>query len=122
MSDLPPVTREVAPLVAKIGAEATLALVERWGGLRLYVPSPASPDGELWRVVGEDAARYLAHRYGREQIKVPLARNWRILVYHARGLPQAQVARRVGVIERTVERVLSRAKSGRSVQMDFFEP
>lgn len=121
MSKLPSPTYEVAHLVALIGAEATLALVERRGGTRFYVSTEAklSPDHELWQVVGEDAARYLARRYGGEQIVVPLARQWRILVYTAREQSAAAVARATGCNERTVHRVLRRHEAA-ARQLDLF--
>lgn len=120
MSELPPPTREVAHLVALIGPEATLALVERWGGTRLYLPKSSGSDSELWAVVGADAARYLSERYGREQIEVPGARQWRILVYRGRGMSHAQIARATGCTERTVRRFLGRAAEVEQ-QLDFFQ-
>lgn len=116
---LPPPTSEVAHLVQLIGAEATLALVERWGGTRLYLPERPNPDGELWAVVGADAARYLSERYGREQIEVPGARQWRILIYRGRGMTHAQIARATGCTERNVRRTLARAAEG-DRQLDLF--
>lgn len=116
---LPPPTAEVAHLVKLIGAEATLALVERWGGTRLYVPDQAHPRADLWAVVGADAARYLSERYGREQIDVPVARQWRILVYRGQGMSHAKIARATGSSERNVRRVLARAAEAES-QLDFF--
>lgn len=119
MTALPPPTHEVAHLVALIGPEATLALVERRGGTRFYVPTRITADHELWQVVGEDAARYLARRYGGEQIVVPLARQWRILVYSAQRQSVAAVARATGCNERTVHRVLRRHESA-AQQLDLF--
>lgn len=119
MSKLPPPTREVAHLVALIGPEATLALVERWGGTRLYLPKSSTSDSELWKVVGGDAARYLSERYGREQIEVPGARQWRILVYRGRGMSHAQIARATGCTERTIRRFLARTTAVEE-QLDFF--
>lgn len=119
MSKLPPPTHEVAHLVALIGPEATLALVERWGGTRLYVPMRADPKSDLWRVVGEDAARYLSERWGREQIEVPGGRQWRILAYRARGMSHADIARATGCTERNVRRTLARAAEF-DAQLDLF--
>ncbi|MDI4664694.1 helix-turn-helix domain-containing protein [Xanthobacter autotrophicus] len=120
MSDLPPPTREVSRLARLIGPEPTLALVERWGGTRLYVPSPIPEGHEIWHVVGVDAARYLAERYGHGQMMVPVARRWRVLVYRARGMSYAQIARAVGGSERSVYRILSETE-GAIGQMDFFD-
>lgn len=120
MSELPPPTREVARLCKLIGAEATMALVERWGGTRIYVAASVTPECELAQVVGYEAARYFAERYGRDQFMVPVARRWRIMAYKTQGMTYAQIARATGSSERTVYRILHEEELVRS-QFDLFD-
>ncbi|MBN8916641.1 MAG: helix-turn-helix domain-containing protein [Rhizobiales bacterium] len=120
MSELPPPTREVARLCRLIGAEATMALVERWGGTRLYVPATADPEGEICKAIGMDAAAYLSIRYGGEQFMVPVARRWRVIAYRSRGMSYAQIARATGCGERSVYRILEESECV-TRQLDMFE-
>lgn len=111
----PPDVRRLAEI---IGLPATLALVERYAGTRLYVPQ--DPAGtELEAVVGPDAARALASRYGRDRLIPPVARRWRVLTYRERGLSYRAIALRVGCTENNVHRILMDA--GRTTpQLDLF--
>jgi hypothetical protein len=63
-----------------IGPYATLLLVERFGGMRIYVPKDYAkgksyPDrGSIREVVGEEAARKLSQIYCREYLAIPTGR------------------------------------------------
>jgi Mor family transcriptional regulator len=69
---LPPLLQE---LVALIGLTATMKLVERYGGVRLYVPKRApDQDHELVQLIGTEAVSKLVAAYGGEvHFDVPLA-------------------------------------------------
>ena len=98
---MPPPPAELATL-----AEALGPLNER---LAQHAADP-NQGSELARIVGLDAARRLAQTYGRDWLKVPLARDWRIRVYRARGDSYRTIARKLGVHEDTVHRHLSAAQ------------
>lgn len=106
-SAYPAFTHEVARLGAWLGPAATLALVEAYGGTRLYVPEKVDPETDLARVLGAEAHALLSSRWGRDVLKVPVARKWRILVYRGREMSYAAIARKVGCSENMVWRTLS---------------
>jgi hypothetical protein len=105
----PPITET---LTALIGDTAYLALVERYGGIRLYVPRSAG-QSELPGHIGEDAAAKLASAFGGEYIKVPLDRELRARHYRKAGLSNAEIARRLGITESGVERLFKRVRKAR---------
>jgi Mor family transcriptional regulator len=52
--------------VRLIGIEATLRLVERFGGLRIYIPLDPKPEHHLAQLIGLDNLAKLAQVYGGE--------------------------------------------------------
>lgn len=116
---LPAPTDDVAMLCRLIGPEATLALVEARGGIKVYIPEqPAGSD--LADIVGLDAAAKLSSTYARDWLRVPLARPWRILCYKAAGLSYKQIALKAGCTDATVWEVLKRLKAS-GAQGDLFK-
>lgn len=112
----PQVPAELEWLIAPLGVEATLALIEQRGGVRVFVPLEPTADNELARIVGLDAARALAAAFGGERLRVPLARGkwtgaWRARIYRARGMSLPEIARRLGCVENTV-RVMLQPRAG----------
>jgi hypothetical protein len=99
---------ELRYLTEILGVEATLALIERRGGTRLWVPRTYRAKSEFTAEFGEAAARQLVRRFGGERtLKVPLCKWWRARVYDARGLTYPQIARKLGCSETTVWRYLA---------------
>lgn len=109
---------EVMRLAEVIGEPAALALIEEFGGLRTYVPK--HPTERIVAAIGAEAAAKLAAAWGGEYIPVPLARAWRVMVYRSRGQSYPAIARRVGLSEDGVWRILSRADMTTS-QLDLFD-
>lgn len=105
MTALPPPTPDVRRFVQALGPEAALAVIEARGGTRLWVPGSAE-GSELCHEFGEDAVRRLVEAFGRGQIKIPVAREWRVQIYKARGLSYAKIARLTGCSETSVHRIL----------------
>lgn len=108
---LPRHPAELDWLVSRLGAEATLLLIEARGGIRVFVPIEPTEGCELAKIVGLEPARKLAAAFGGEQLRVPLARGkwtgaWRARVYRARGMSLPEIARRLGCIENTVRTML----------------
>ena len=118
MTPLPDPPPEVMRLAEVIGAPAALALIESFPGLRTYIPK--GPTERIIAVIGADAAAQLARAYGGEYLDVPSAKRWRVLIYRGRGLSYADIARRTGLSEDGVWRILSRAAMT-SLQLDLFE-
>ena len=122
---LPPSLRE---LVAVIGLDATLRIVEQRGGVRLVVPSRARPGHWLAELIGLEALERLVDVYGREEIDIPRCagalraiRARQIAAEHAAGVSNAQLARRYGYTERGIRKLRRRIESASSDQCDLFD-
>jgi hypothetical protein len=124
---------ELSHLTELLGECATIALIEAHGGTRLSVPRSADGDAALRTALGDAAFLKLVQYFGGSVLAVPLARAWRAKIYRSRdGLTYAQIARRCGVTESAVFRMLSGAPNpagrGRALgrasampgQLDFF--
>lgn len=67
---LEPLLREFCRL---IGLPATLAIVEAWGGLPLYIAELQDPGSQLSKAIGYDQARVLGREFGGERPMIPKA-------------------------------------------------
>lgn len=105
----PPAPAELAWLTAAIGADATLRLIEAHAGTRVYVPKQVNQGSAARLGLSLTAARALSGRFGGEHILVPIARAWRVRVYRSAGLTYPAIARRLGITERAVGRILTDA-------------
>lgn len=117
----------LSEVVAAIGMERTLALVERLGGVRVYVPEKMVPDHQLVRVVGHHAAYQLAERFGGEPLVLPRCaealrgvRNSRIRSEREGGATPAQLALRFALTERQVYAILAAAEPASERQQSMF--
>ncbi len=63
----------LADIVQAIGTDATLILVQRFGGQRLWIPS--TPSQELIDLLGDAAALALCELCGGNQLDLPTCRN-----------------------------------------------
>lgn len=96
-------------LNALLGDEGYLALLEAHGGLRLYIPLNAE-HSNLSEDIGTEAAKRLSEEYGRDYIRVPLARDFRALQYRLKGWNNRQIASRLCLTESGVERLFQKLK------------
>ncbi len=114
-----PAPAEIHWLTNIIGADAALSLIEAHGGTRVYVPKDINQNSAARLALPLPEARRLGEAYGGEHILVPLARAWRVRIYRAAGMTYPAIARRLGVTERAVGRILTDAGLTTS-QGDFF--
>ncbi|MBR0681935.1 hypothetical protein GXW74_15680 [Roseomonas eburnea] len=115
----PPPPAELDTLTRAIGADALLRLIEAHAGTRVYVPIEPNQGSPLARLIGLDAARALAKIRPGAALKVPLAREWRVRLYRSRGESYSTIARRLGITESTVGKLLAQAGQTRA-QLDLF--
>lgn len=111
-------------LQALIGETAMVALAEAFGGTRLYVPQRITQRHEIARAIGMEAAKQLSDRLAPDVIPVPLARELRARHYRAvEGLSNAQIARRLGITERGVNKLFARQDvvPAKGSQMQLFD-
>lgn len=117
--DLPPPPAELAWLSQHLAPPALLALIEAFGGTRIYIPKSPNQASPLTQAIGRDAAAVLAAAYGGELVKVPIARHWQVRCLKGRGLSVNAIARRLRCGEDTVWKHLQAANLT-NLQMDLF--
>jgi hypothetical protein len=105
--DTPPPPHEIRWLTDALGVEATISLLDKFSGSRVYVPTVPNEGCPLAQAIGLDAALALAAIKGGETIKPPAAKAWLTRVYKAQGLSQAAIARKLRIDESTVARHLN---------------
>lgn len=110
--DLP---ESVTEIVRVIGLAATLKLIERYGGTRLYFPHPEAIDDEhpLAQAIGLAAARAVAKLYStlREEIPraadaVRRARN-RLIRREAENMSEPKLALKHALTERQIRNIIN---------------
>ncbi|MGC4407541.1 winged helix-turn-helix transcriptional regulator [Rhizobium rosettiformans] len=100
----------VGELMTALGDDGFFALVEAHAGVRLYVPEDLARS-ELPKAIGFENAARLSKLYPCGYIKVPLARPFRALRYREAGMSNRDIARRLGLTESGVEKLLKRART-----------
>lgn len=113
---LPPLLQDFERI---IGLAATLDLVRAYGGLRIYIPTPARvrPDHPIAKIIGVESLMALAEVYGAEDhFPLPKAERAILAVRNARiarAYETHKTARELAAVhhltERQVERILAAA-------------
>lgn len=92
-------------------------LLQQWGGLPLYVPHQIGPDHIIHRVAGAKVAAVLCRLLGGERPTLPLGVSLRrersrkqVAELRAAGLNHAEIARRLGLHLRQVQRLVVAAR------------
>lgn len=99
-------TAQVQMFVDALGTEGAVEFLLAFGGAELYLPQNPRPDSKLVEVMGMDAACALGAMAQRVMVpdRIPTAKPWIARVLRARGLPNAEIARRLHVTDVTVRR------------------
>ncbi|WP_374631794.1 hypothetical protein [Ferrovibrio sp.] len=98
-----PLPHGLRQLIDCAGSDAAEAILLAHGGTWLNVPKRAAGSA-LERLVGIDAAAALSHRHGGERLLVPQANQWLAWRGFGRGEANQDIARRLRVDRRTVQR------------------
>lgn len=111
---LPPLLQDFERLV---GLQATMALVQRWGGLRVYFPQPerVTPEHPYAAAIGVEALTKLASEYGglphfqlpKAERALQAVRNARIAADYASSKTARQIATEHGLTEGQVVRIVA---------------
>lgn len=100
-----------ATLLELLGAEGYLLLLERYAGLRLYVPRMKQNSVS---VLVDDItivhAIKLSAEFGGNYIRVPLDRDFRALAYRQKGFSLKKTVQLLGVTESGLDRIWKRLK------------
>lgn len=96
-------------LVAQsLSQQQMIAILESFGGTRLYLPKNVLPDHPLAMAIGVEAAMKLVDAIGHGSIRVPVGRDIRAAFYRANGDSYAKIAKRLGMSETGVARLIYR--------------
>ena len=99
-------------LAEVIGWDAVLLVVRRFGGQRFYVRLKMRDDDPLVDAIGQEAAALMVEHYGNTEIYLPITlrreAEVRALIAAEPGISANEVARRVGVSYRYVEKLVNR--------------
>jgi hypothetical protein len=112
---LPPRLREFVRL---IGLPATLRLIERYGGLRIYIPAHPTPEHPIAGLIGFDKLRALSAEYAidgtglrfvlpKAQRAFDAIRNKRIRTDFSTGKSVRALAAEHRLVERQVARIVA---------------
>lgn len=108
---LPPLLQEFVRL---IGLQATMAMVKRYGGVRIYIPANPKPDHQLVQVVGWDNLVKLSEAFGAQpHFQLPKAKAALLAIRDARiraeyqRKPVRALASEYQLTERQIVRILS---------------
>jgi|GEM_PF-3512854 len=113
-----------------IGIDNTLAMVDRFGGTSVYIPTVdrCSEDHELADIIGYFELRKLAMEHGPRRLEIPLAhammRRIRDMRIHdlARHMTHKSIARRFRMTERTVRNICAQSTNAPAIkQRDLFD-
>lgn len=99
----------LAELASAIGEPLALALSQRFGGTRLYVPRTISDGHPICVALGREGAKRLAAYAGGGELSVPkqAARRARVIALHSLGaLTMSQIALETAYSERHVYRLV----------------
>ena len=105
---MPRPTAQVAPYVEALGPELAVLFILEFGGAEIYLAAEPQGRSSVEKFVGQDRAKALATHPGMQMIqRVPLARQWLILMLSWQGYPHAQIARKVRCSDTTVRRYVN---------------
>jgi Mor family transcriptional regulator len=109
----------LAEAVKDIGIPATLKLIKRFGGVRLYVPEPQhiTENHVIARTIGLASARAIAKIWPNERPEIPSAARAfrrardRAILREATSLSKSKLALKYNLSERQLYNILSRPVS-----------
>lgn len=101
------------PFVRALGVDLAIQVLLRFGGAELYLSTSPTARSQLVAEVGMEAAERLAAEAelagSRWQRRVPTGKPWIAAVWHSRGLPKQEIARRLHVTDKAVREMLKKA-------------
>lgn len=100
---------QVQPFVDALGTDGAVTFLLAFGGAELYIPADPKGASALVHVMGLEAARALSAVAQQAIIpkRIPTAKPWIARVLFTRGLPKAEIARRLHASDVAVRRWLA---------------
>lgn len=102
---------DLGALLELVGEDATVKLLEAYGGTRPTVPKFFPAQHPMMDLLGEYDFKILHQYFGGCVLHLPLAKRWRLAIYRRRGLKTKEIARRTGYTERAVARIINETET-----------
>jgi hypothetical protein len=102
----------VEPFVRVLGVDDAIRFLLLFGGAELYLPRSPKGRSRLAQIFGVEKAQALAVAAEHLPRRIPLAKPWIARVWSSRGLPVAEIARRMHTSDVTVRRYLAETDCG----------
>lgn len=99
----------IQPYVEILGVDGAIAFFLEFGGAEVYLSATPKGRSQLVQHMGAGKAQQLAEAIGHLKVRIPTTKPWIARVWHSRGLPVAEIARRLHMTDVAVRRWL---KSG----------
>jgi hypothetical protein len=102
----------IAAYVDVLGAEGTVEFLLTFGGAELYLAEAPTERSQVVKSIGMELAIALAKEASNRDLprRVPTAKPWLAAMLWRKGLPVAQIARKLHVSDVTVRAYLKRLK------------
>ncbi|WP_172298315.1 helix-turn-helix domain-containing protein [Pseudoruegeria sp. HB172150] len=101
-----PVPANLRPFVRILGTDGAIDFLLSFGGSEVYFAVSPKGKSRVEQMVGYDKAAALCQAH--LPSRIPTGKPWIAAVWHARGLPKAEIARRLHVADKTVRSWLNR--------------
>lgn len=120
MTDAPPPPAHIEPYVRVLGVDGAVEFFLCFGGSELYLSANPKGRSALVEKVGRRKAAELGAAVGHLKVRIPTTKPWIAQVLKSRGLPVAEIARRLHMSDVAVRRWLK--GGGRAVLRESFQP
>jgi hypothetical protein len=121
MTDWPKPPAHVGPYVNALGHELAADFLLNYGGGEIYLSDTVTSRSSLLKSLSYEQIGYLLVELGIGMHRVPLAPRWVARVLVKKGLPVAQIARKLRKTENTVRSYTSHERAeGDPRQLDLF--
>lgn len=101
----------VQPYVDALGADLALDLLLAFGGSEVYLASRPTERSRVARVIGAEGVAALAAISDTLKSRIPTARPWCAACLKSKGLPVAEIARKLSANDSSVRRWLKIAEA-----------
>lgn len=110
MTGLPPIPAQLEPFVRVLGPDDAVTFLMTFGGAEMYFAKAPKGRSRLAQVLGFEKAEALAAEAESNPSmprRIPLGKAWIAQLHHQRGLPVAEIARRLHTTDVTVRKYLA---------------
>ncbi|PCH70274.1 MAG: hypothetical protein COC12_08455 [Rhodobacteraceae bacterium] len=114
----PKPTAQVEPYVEVLGVDGAIEFLLTFGGAEISFSTAPTAQSRVARLVGRKKAIALARISGRLPRRVPTARKWLVAALHFKGLPKAEIARKLHVTDVAVRKWLLQMGTGPNPRPD----